>query len=90
MLAEVPIVFIESFFAGNFFLLPALFVLAVVISWVRFDRIQFDRVEGAVLAAILGLFVFLNVGPPYPSWQMRGIRLRDFIGRLCGVPSLHQ
>jgi hypothetical protein len=73
LLAEVPYVFIESFFAGNFYMLPTLFLLAIVISWARFDRVHIDRVEGAILASMAAFFLFLNLAPPYPSWQMRGI-----------------
>jgi hypothetical protein len=45
----------------------------MVASWVRFDRVAFDRVEGAILASTLAVFLVNNLAPPYPSWQMRGM-----------------
>ena len=73
LLGQVPVVFLESFFAGNFFMLPAVFVLAVAASWAQFDRIWFDRVESAILASTLAVFLVNNLAPHYPGWEMRGM-----------------
>jgi hypothetical protein len=73
LLAQVPVVFLESVFAGNFFMLPAVFVLAMAASWVHFDRIWFERVESAILVSMLAVFTVNNLAPPYPGWQMRGM-----------------
>ena len=71
LLAELPKVFVTSFVFSNFVFFPALFVWLLVL---RRQRPLIHPVALAVLVAVLGLFLFLNVAPPYPGkWQLRGV-----------------
>jgi hypothetical protein len=72
--ADFPIVLFENLLFSNMVFLPALFLVVVAIT-----RQRPTLVEGAVMAAVLLVFLFNNLAPPYPGrWQMRG----DFIPRL--------
>ena len=67
-LERLPFVLVANFFDSNFFFLPLLAVLAVVLC-----RRCIGRVEGAILLAVLAVFLFNNAAPPYYGWQVRGL-----------------
>lgn len=66
-LERLPLVLVANFFDSNFFFLPALALIAVVIC----PRC-ISRVEAAILWSVLAVFLFSNAAPPYYGWQIRG------------------
>lgn len=68
-LEQLPSVFVANYFDSNFFFLPLLGIVAVLL--VR--RNSIGPVEGAILCAVLAVFLFNNVSPPYYGWQLRGV-----------------
>src|SRR6185295_11704807 len=72
LLKQLPTITYENYFYSNFFFLPFIFAALVVIG-TSVRKIAFALPETALLVSGLGLFLFLNVAPPYPGWQMRGM-----------------
>lgn len=71
LVAALPKVFVACFVFSNFVFFPALFVWLLLL---RRRRPVFHPVALAVLVSVLGLFLFLNVAPPYQgAWQLRGV-----------------
>jgi hypothetical protein len=70
LLLDVPGIFVSNYFFSNFVFFPALLIWLVAL---RRQRPVFHPVALAVLLATLGMFLFLNLAPPYASeWQLRG------------------
>jgi len=72
LLRDFPKVTWETFFYSNFLFLPAFFAVLVVIGFIT-CRNRFALVERSLLAAGLALYLFLDLAPPYPGLQMRGM-----------------
>jgi hypothetical protein len=69
-LKQLPQVLMANFFDSNFFFLPLLAIIAVLIAgWRR----SIGRVEAAILLTVLAVFLFNNAAPPYYGWQLRGV-----------------
>ena len=70
LLIDVPRIFISNYFYSNFVFFPALMLWLVALRW---QRPLFHRVALGVMLATLGMFLFLNLAPPYEgAWQLRG------------------
>jgi hypothetical protein len=72
LLSRGPRIFIEDYLFGNFLFLP-IFVLALgsVLAWHR--RLTVPLPERSLAIAALAVFLFNNLAPPYPGWQLRGM-----------------
>jgi hypothetical protein len=66
-LARLPLVLAANFFDSNFFFLPLLAVVALLLC-----RGCIGRVEGAILLSVMAVFLVNNAAPPYYGWQLRG------------------
>jgi hypothetical protein len=73
--SDTPISFIQVFFTSNFITLPALFLLAVTINLATLGRTRMGPAVRWILLTALGLFLFINLAPPYKGWQFRGVGL---------------
>lgn len=71
LLKAVPRVFVENYLFSNFFFLPMLFLFLWALNFFG-PRLPLHRVEKTVLLAVALVFLFNNLAPPYPGWQMRG------------------
>jgi hypothetical protein len=74
VIADVPKIALHNFVFSNFLFLPLLFcvLLAAKISaWRTWPGLSLT--EGAILATAVLLFLFNNLAPPYPGWQLRGL-----------------
>jgi hypothetical protein len=70
LVLDAPGIFASNFVFSNFVFFPALFVWLVVL---RRRRPLVHPVALAVLLAVFGVFLFLNLAPNYDSaWQLRG------------------
>ena len=72
LIATLPAVFLNNFAFSNFLFLPLLFVALAVLSLIGQRSIQLATPEAEILLAVLIVFLFNNLAPPYPGWQMRG------------------
>ncbi|MFN3077542.1 MAG: hypothetical protein ABT940_11790, partial [Alphaproteobacteria bacterium] len=71
-------VLVSNFLDSGFAVLPALFVVLLILSLARAGRRAFHPAEAVLLLVFLALFLFNNLAPPYQGWQMRG----EWIARL--------
>ena len=62
---------VEVYFFSNFWFLPALFLVVLVINRLTI-RLRFTSAEKWLLGTTLALFAFINLAPPTPGWQFRG------------------
>ena len=72
LVASLPAVFLNNFAFSNFLFLPLLFVALAAISLIGERSIRLETPEAEILLAVLIVFLFNNLAPPYPGWQMRG------------------
>ena len=73
LVADVPGIFVSNFVFSNFVFFPILMLWVVGLHLRWRLRPVLHPVAGAVLLATLGVFLFLNLAPPYDSiWQLRG------------------
>lgn len=77
LILEAPSVLVQVFFDSGFSVLPALGLLLALLN-IRLRLVRFHPAELAFGAALLAVFLFNNLAPPYQGWQMRG----DWIARL--------
>ncbi|MBF0147042.1 MAG: hypothetical protein HQL84_13150 [Magnetococcales bacterium] len=70
-LLELPTLAAHLFFFSNFFFLPLAFLFFVVLMK-KYDGMGLNLVEEGILVASVVFFLFLNLAPDYPGWQMRG------------------
>lgn len=75
LLAQLPRAAAGSLIFGNFLVLPLAWVL---VSLMARGKSRLERVELAIILAVAAVFLFNNLAPPYPGWQMRG----EWIARL--------
>jgi hypothetical protein len=69
--SRAPKALVQTYFWSNFWFLPALFLLVLIVN--RFTtRVRMIGAEKWLLATTLALFLFINLAPPTPGWQMRG------------------
>lgn len=72
-LAGLPGIALDTFLYSNFLFLPLIFLVCLLAA----ARLPWGlrlpgRAEASLLAAGLVLFLFANLAPPYPGWQLRG------------------
>lgn len=73
LLALLPKVFLDTYAFSNFLFLPILFVIGLAAArWLPRDGRPFRPAETSVFFAAVLLFLFNNIAPPYPGWQLRG------------------
>jgi hypothetical protein len=82
LLAKFPLVALWTFFASNFFVLPALFLAVHLMSR---KEVPLSRAEVAVLIALTIVFAFNNLAPKYEGWQLRGFWIARIYQPLCAV-----
>ncbi len=70
-LKDLPAVLYHNFFNAVYFYL-ALFFVAVVIAGKATKSLTLGLPFWAIAVAMLTVFVFNNMAPPYEGWQMRG------------------
>lgn len=68
---ELPLLAAKLFFYSNFFFLPLAF-LWFFFAAKRHAPTKRHLVEESILLATGVYFIFLNLAPDYPGWQMRG------------------
>jgi hypothetical protein len=74
LLRMLPVVTWDNYLYSNFLFLPLLFLLGLAVAR-RFPRDSpraVPRAEACLLVAALLVFLFNNLAPPYPGWQLRG------------------
>lgn len=76
LVKETPWVLWLTYFFGNYLFLPVLFLLLLAVGW-RGDKTGRGPLRPApadvcLLLAMLGVFLFNNLAPPYKGWQFRG------------------
>jgi hypothetical protein len=72
-----PRLFVFDFFASNFFVLPAVFLVIAVLSLAT-RTLRLRVAEAAMFGMAFLVWAFGNLGPPYDGWQLRG----DWIARV--------
>jgi hypothetical protein len=74
LLQKLPEVTLDNYLYSNFLFLPLLFLLGLAVArWLPRDSGRaVPRAEACLLAAALLVFLFNNLAPPYPGWQLRG------------------
>jgi hypothetical protein len=66
-------VFVSNFFRSNMVFFPILLLWLVALRLRWRVRPVFGRVALCILLSTLGVFLFLNLAPPYDdAWQLRG------------------
>lgn len=73
LIAELPEITLNNFLFSNFLFLPLLFVLLIILSLIDTRSVSIEKPEAEIFLAILLVFFFNNLAPPYPGWQMRGV-----------------
>jgi hypothetical protein len=74
LLALLPEVLLDTYLFSNLLFLPILFLIGLTASWwLPRDARPLRPAEASVLLAAVLLFLFNNVAPPYPGWQLRGL-----------------
>ena len=69
--SRAPAALLRAYFFSNFWFLPTLFLAIVIVN--RFSlRVKMLGAEKWLLLTTLLLFLFVNLAPPTPGWQMRG------------------
>jgi hypothetical protein len=71
-ISDTPWSLVRVFFLSNFIFLPALFLVAVVANWWSGAKAPMGPAVWWILLTGLGLFLFINLAPPYKGWQFRG------------------
>ena len=66
-----PWTLVKSFFYSNFVFLPALFLIVAGVNAAT-RRVAMGPAVRWVLLTGLGLFLFINLAPPFRGWQFRG------------------
>lgn len=86
LLAKLPEIALDVFLYSNFLFLPLLFLLGLLAArWLPQGTPAVLRAEACVLIAAVLLFLFTNLAPPYPGWQLRGSWLARLYQPVCGV-----
>ncbi len=75
--AHLPLLAIRNYFYSNFFFLPLSFLVFHLLMR-RCGGRRYHVVEEGIMVATVFFFLFLNLAPHYPGWQMRG----EWIARL--------
>ena len=72
LLTDLPRILVDNYLFSNFLFLPLLFLILCAFNFLAGRRLRFSLTEKAVLLAVATVFLFNNVAPPYPGWQLRG------------------
>jgi hypothetical protein len=73
LLGLLPRTLLDVFLWGGLLFVPLLFLLCLAASWrLPRGRRSPDLAVAAVLVAATAVFLFNNLAPPYPGWQLRG------------------
>ena len=70
LLARFPIETVRVYFYSNLLFLPAMFTVYWIAS--RRTQVSLSKAEGYYLLAIVAVYLFNNLAPPYPDMQIRG------------------
>jgi hypothetical protein len=71
LVARGPVALLRTYCFSNFWFLPALFLVIVIVNRLAI-RLKMLGAEKWLLMTTLFLFLFINLAPPTPGWQMRG------------------
>ena len=71
LVSQAPGALVRTYFFSNFWFLPALFLIVVFVNRLA-TKVRMLGAEKWLLATTLALFLFINLAPPTPGWQMRG------------------
>lgn len=71
LVKQTPWVLWRTYFFGNYVFLPVLFLLLLTVGWRR-GKVRPAPAEVCLMLAMLGVFLFNNLAPPYQGWQFRG------------------
>ncbi|HKV09041.1 MAG TPA: hypothetical protein VJ725_12935, partial [Thermoanaerobaculia bacterium] len=86
LLTSLPEIALDVFLYSNFLFLPLLFLLGLLAArWLPKEIRIVPRAEVCVLIAAVLLFLFTNLAPPYPGWQLRGSWLARLYQPVFGV-----
>ncbi|HSF43799.1 MAG TPA: hypothetical protein VLT87_28665 [Thermoanaerobaculia bacterium] len=86
LLAKLPGIALDVYLYSNFLFLPLLFLLGLLAArWLPKGSPTVPRAEVCVLIAAVLLFLFTNLAPPYPGWQIRGSWLARLYQPVFGV-----
>ena len=72
LLKDFPEIAFQAYLFSNFFFIPCLFGV-LCLGGIFLNKWKFLLPEKCLLISGLLLFLFLNLAPPYPGWQMRGV-----------------
>jgi hypothetical protein len=76
LVKDAPRVLWNTYFFGNYVFLPALFLLLLAVGWRKAKeppaQVRLAPAEVCLMLAMLGVFLFNNLAPPYKGWQFRG------------------
>src|SRR5205823_9486793 len=73
LLRQFPQAVASNYLYSNFLFLPLLFLAILIASrWLPRDSRILRPAEVALLTAVVLLFLFNNLAPPYPGWPLRG------------------
>jgi hypothetical protein len=82
--------FFKVYFFSNFTFLPALFLVAIAGNLLLRRRgISMEANQRWVLLSGLGLFLLINLAPPYRGWQFRGYGMARIYQPVFGVMLLY-
>ncbi|HSN89197.1 MAG TPA: hypothetical protein VL025_20700, partial [Thermoanaerobaculia bacterium] len=85
LLAKLPGIALDVYLYSNFLFLPLLFLLGLLAARWLPSGTRIPRAEVCVLIAAVLLFLFTNLAPPYPGWQLRGSWLARLYQPVFGV-----
>lgn len=77
LLRGVPEALLNNFLAGNFYVLPLLFLALLALN-LRRGGIRLKPPETALLLSLLLVFLFNNLAPPHPFPSFRGLFVARF------------
>lgn len=86
LIKQLPGFTVETALFSNFLFLPgACALVALLRAASRAHPPLLGRAEWSLMAATVFLYLFNNLAPPYPGWQMRGVWIPRLYQPLFGV-----
>ncbi|MBI4798604.1 MAG: hypothetical protein HY794_07710 [Desulfarculus sp.] len=84
LLMQVPEILLNNLLAGNFYVLPLLFLILLGLN-LRRGGVRLQAPETALLLGLLLVFLFNNLAPPHGFPTFRGVHVARFYQPACAV-----
>ncbi|MBI5522524.1 MAG: hypothetical protein HY910_07845 [Desulfarculus sp.] len=84
LLMQVPEILLNNLLAGNFYVLPLLFLALLALN-LRRGGVRLQAPETALLLGLLLVFLFNNLAPPHGFPTFRGVHVARFYQPACAV-----